>query len=64
MEAYLLKKGKLMKRYFFIPEKNMVFDVIINEKALTLTLADLEATTNLVGLKEITKEEYNRLEKI
>jgi len=53
-----------MKRYFFIQNKNLVFEVIVNKKAMQLTLEEISATTNISGLKEIDIEEYNKLEKL
>jgi len=62
MDEY--KGAAHMKRYFFIQNKNLVFEVIVNKKAMQLTLEEISATTNISGLKEIDIEEYNKLEKL
>lgn len=53
-----------MKRYFFIEKEKLVFEVVVNQKAMELTVEEIEATTNIIGLREINKEEYNRLDKL
>lgn len=53
-----------MKRYFFIQKQKLVFQVVVNQKAMKLTVEEIEAATNIMGLREIDKEEYNRLDKL
>ena len=50
-----------MKRYFDIPEHELVIDVGVNEISGKYTIRQMEKALKIKGLREVNKEEFENL---